>query len=149
MIKFLIVLTLIAPIFGKAQTTEDSVKATINQLFDGIRNADGSAVTGAFADSAVLQTIARNKEGKTYIRNEQVKGFGDFVSRLKKGTADEQIAFETIKIDGPLAIVWTPYKFFIDGKFSHCGVNSFQLVRLNGVWKIQYLINTRRTQGCD
>jgi len=54
-----------------------------------------------------------------------------------------------VKIDGPLAIVWTPYKFYFNGKFSHCGVNSFQLVRFNGVWKIQYLIDTRRRAGCE
>jgi hypothetical protein len=63
--------------------------------------------------------------------------------------ADERITFETIKIDGPLAVAWTPYKFYYEGKFSHCGVNSFQLVRLNGAWKIQYLIDTRRRTGCQ
>ena len=72
----------------------------------------------------------------------------DFVGHLKKDSADERIQFETIKIDGPLAIVWTPYNFYHNGKFSHCGVNSFQLVRFDGIWKIQYLIDTRRRTGC-
>jgi len=63
--------------------------------------------------------------------------------------ADERISFETIKIDGPLAIAWTPYKFYYEGKFSHCGVNSFQLVRVDNQWRIQYLIDTRRRQGCE
>lgn len=132
-----------------AQTTEDSVKASINQLFAGMKNSDAASIKGAFADSAILQTIGRSKEGKTIIRNEKIDDFAKSVSELKKGAADEQIVFETIKIDGPLAIVWTPYKFFFDGKFSHCGVNSFQLVRINGIWKIQYLIDTRRRQPCE
>ena len=82
------------------------------------------------------------------VRNEAVQGFVDFVSSQKKGAADERIEFEMIKIDGPLASVWAPYKFYFEGKFRHCGVNSFQLVRINGNWKIQYLIDTRRKTGC-
>ena len=62
---------------------------------------------------------------------------------------DERISFETVKVDGDLAIAWTPYKFYLGDQFSHCGVNSFQLVKLEGVWRIQYLIDTRRRQGCE
>ena len=127
-----------------AQSTEDSVKVAVNSIFTGMRNADGRLLRSAFADSAVLQTIARNKQGKTIIVTEKIEEFVDFISNLKKDSADERIRFETIKIDGPLAIVWTPYEFYYAGQFSHCGVNSFQLVRLDGNWKIQYLIDTRR-----
>jgi hypothetical protein len=134
---------------AKAQTAEDSVKAVVNQLFEGMKTANANLVTGAFGDSAVLQTIARSKEGKTIIRNQQVSAFADFVGKQKPGVADERIQFETIKIDGPLAIVWTPYKFYFNGQFSHCGVNSFQLVRFNGHWKIQYIIDTRRKDNCE
>jgi Putative lumazine-binding len=132
----------------RAQTTEDSVKAAVNQLFTGMKNADATLVETAFADSAILQTIGQ-REGKTFIRNEKVKEFGDFIRTQKKDAADERIQFETVKIDGALAIVWTPYKFYYNGQFSHCGVNSFQLVRLNGQWKIQYLIDTRRKEPCE
>ncbi|HEX7847836.1 MAG TPA: nuclear transport factor 2 family protein [Chitinophagaceae bacterium] len=131
-----------------AQTTEDSVKAAVNRLFIGMKNSDGVIVKNCFADSAVLQTIGRNKEGAIVVRNEMVEDFAKSLSGIPKGAADERISFETVKIDGPLAIAWTPYNFYYDGKFSHCGVNSFQLVRLNGEWKIQYLIDTRRKQGC-
>jgi hypothetical protein len=134
---------------AQAQTTEDSVKAAVNQLFEGMKNADAPLLMAAFADSAILQTIVTNREGKTVIRNEKISAFADFVGQQQKGAADERIQFETIKIDGPLAIVWTPYKFYYKGQFSHCGVNSFQLVRLNGQWKIQYIIDTRRKQGCE
>lgn len=132
-----------------AQTTQDSVKAAINKLFEGMKNSDAELIQTAFADSAVLQTISRNKDGKTIVRNEAVANFAASVSKLPKGAADERIVFDVVKIDGPLAIVWTPYKFYYNGNFSHCGVNSFQLVKLNGDWKIQYLIDTRRKKGCE
>ena len=147
--QFLIVLTLTAVIFSAhAQTPEDSVKAVINNMFLGMKNSDAGLIKSSFADSIVFQSIARNKEGLTVIRNESATDFITSISKLAPGAADERISFETIKIDGPLAIAWTPYKFYYNGQFSHCGVNSFQLVRFNGVWKIQYLIDTRRKTGC-
>jgi len=132
-----------------AQTTEDSVKAAVNLLFDGMKTSDAAKIQSAFSDSAILQTIGRLKEGSEGIKNESIKEFVASVSKLTKGDADERIVFETIKIDGPLASVWTPYKFYYKGQFSHCGVDSYQLVRIKGVWKIQYLIDTRRKQPCE
>lgn len=128
---------------------EDSVKAAVNQLFEGMKASDAAKVKSAFTDSAILQGFGKDQAGNTVIRNHQVAAFADFVGKQKPGAADEQISFGTIKIDGPLAIVWTPYKFYFNGTFSHCGVNSFQLVRLNGQWKIQYLIDTRRKDSCE
>lgn len=113
-----------------------------------MKNADQSLFKTVFSDNAILQTITSDKEGKTIVTSESVLEFGDFIAKVKKDSADERISFETIKIDGPLAIAWTPYHFYFNGKFSHCGVNSFQLVRINGEWKIQYIIDTRRRAGC-
>src|SRR5688572_7205885 len=132
----------------QGQSTEDSVKATINQLFTAMKNADSSLLMNAFADSAVLQTIG-SRAGKVIIRNEKVSSFAQQIKALPKGAADERITFQTILIDGPLAMVWTPYQFYYQDKFSHCGVNSFHLVRIDGRWKIQYLIDTRRREPCN
>lgn len=63
--------------------------------------------------------------------------------------ADEQIVFKDLKIDGPMAAVWTSFKLYFDGNFYSCGVNTFQLVKLAGEWKIQYILDTKRTSNCD
>ena len=104
-------------------------------------------VKSCFTENAVLQTIAK-KGDEIKVENEPVSEFVDFVSKQTVGDADEQIVFDDIKIDGPLAMVWTPYQFYYKGKFSHCGVNSFQLVKVISGWKIQYIIDTRRKEGC-
>lgn len=146
---FLIVLTMIScGSSANAQTAEDSVKSVINKMFVGMREADTAMIKGCFADSMIMQTISRNKEGNLIVRNESPSGFISFIAKEAKGNADERISFETVKVDGPLAMAWTPYNFYYKGQFSHCGVNSFQLVRFNGEWKIQYLVDTRRRQGC-
>ncbi len=146
---FFIVLTImLLRTTAGAQTAEDSVKAVINNMFTAMKNADPLLLKSSFADSMVLQTISRNKEGNLVVRNEAPSAFINFISKESPGNADERITFDVVKVDGPLAIAWTPYSFYYKGTFSHCGVNSFQLVRFNGEWKIQYLIDTRRKQGC-
>jgi hypothetical protein len=147
--KYILGLCLLLTIsFVKAQTPEDSVKSTVRQLFKAMLDADAVALNDCFADSAILQTIVKNKEGGVSVRNESVAAFAKTIGSLPKNMADERIVFDMVKVDADLAIVWTPYQFYRSGTFSHCGVNSFQLVRLNGKWKIQYLIDTRRRSGC-
>ncbi len=132
-----------------AQTGEDSAKATILNMFNGMRNADTALLRSAFAPAALLQTIIKNKEGVVSVRTQNLSDFIAFIGKPHKEVYDEQIKFEMIRIDDDLAVVWTPYKFYLGEKFSHCGVNSFQMVRINGIWKIQYLIDTRRKDRCD
>jgi len=131
----------------KAQSAEDSVKATINKLFAAMKNGESKALLECFTDSAILQSVAE-KEGKVSVRTEVIKEFADFVGTQKQGDADERISFDMVKTDGALAIAWTPYQFYYKGQFSHCGVDSYQLVRINGEWKIQYIIDTRRKTNC-
>ena len=133
----------------RAHSAEDSVKAVVNQLFAAMKGANAAMLKEAFADSAVLQTIRRKQDGTFFVQNEKVGDFVEQIGKAKKDSLDERITFEIVKVDGPLAIAWTPYKFYYAGNFSHCGVNSFQLVRINGRWKIQFLIDTRRRQGCE
>lgn len=148
-ILILLTATIFISTIIKAQSAEDSVKAIVNQLFTSMRNIDVTKLKEAFADGAVLQTISRKQDGSFFVQDEKINDFAENIGKAKKDSLDEQIVFETIKIEGPLASVWAPYKFYYAGKFSHCGVDSFQLVRINGRWKIQFLIDTRRRQGCD
>lgn len=134
---------------ANAQSAEDSVKAAVNQLFTAMKNSDSVLLASSFADKAILQTIVTTKTGKVEIGNESVPSFAGAVAKMANGDADERIQFDVIKIDGPLALVWAPYKFYYKGKFSHCGVDSFQMLKVNGKWQIQYLIDTRRIQSCD
>jgi hypothetical protein len=134
---------------GFAQTEEDAVKNAVNKLFIAMKSSDARGLKESFADSAILQSLVKNKEGNFIVKDEKIQEFIDAVSKLPAGDADERIQFETIKIDGPLAIVWAPYKFYYKGKFSHCGVDSFQMAKTNGTWKIQILIDTRRKENCE
>ncbi|SOD20256.1 nuclear transport factor 2 family protein [Pedobacter xixiisoli] len=133
-----------------AQNTEESsIKKTINQLFDGMRKSDSTLVRNAFNQGAILQTIANTKEGRTVVRSSDVNAFIASIAKPHPEIYDERITFTKILIDDNLASVWTDYKFYIGKRFSHCGVNSFQLVKTENGWKTVYLIDTRRKENCN
>jgi hypothetical protein len=132
-----------------AQTTTDSVKTAVNNLFTAMLQSDSVALTNCFASGAVLQTIVKDKQGATSVRSEPISAFAASISKVPKEAVDERITFDVVKVDGDLAIAWTPYKLYFKQQFIHCGVNSFQLVRLAEGWKIQYIIDTRRKEGCE
>ncbi len=142
-ISLFIVLLFFGVAFGQNHE-ENDIKGTINQFFDGMKNVDSAAIKNSFSHNAVMQTI----NSKSEVYSEDFKQFSASISKFEKGDLDERIVFESIHIDGSLASVWTPYQFFFKGKFSHCGVNNFVLVKQNGSWKIQYIIDTRRKENC-
>lgn len=45
-----------------------------------------------------------------------------------------------VRVSGSVATVWAPYDFYLDGAFSHCGVDTFQLVLEQGEWKVLSLV---------
>ena len=148
--KALLVITLtITFVNASAQPEEDAIKAAITAMFNGMRTSDTALIRSVFSSSAIMQTIGRNREGATVVRTDKVDSFIVSIGRPHAEIYDERISFESIKTDGLLASVWTPYKFYLGEKFLHCGVNSFQLVKTNGKWLIQYLIDTRRRETCD
>ena len=134
---------------AKAQTAEDSVKATVKLFFEGMKKQDTTLIKSMMTEGVIFQTISRNKEGAMVVKTENVSDFFAAVAKPSKDVLDERITFDVVRVDGALASVWTPYRFYMGEKFMHCGANSFQMVRLDGKWKIQYLIDTRRKQGCD
>jgi len=54
----------------------------------------------------------------------------------------------TVLIRGPMAVVWGAFDFWIDGEFSHCGVNAVDLVKVDGDWKVANLMWTTEREGC-
>jgi hypothetical protein len=143
--KYFFALLLLTSLKLQAQPYED-VKVPIKALFNGMRKSDTAMIRSAFTSNAILQTITKNKEGLVGVQTGNINEFIASIGKPRTDILDERIQYDAIKVDAELAIVWTPYKFYIGSKYSHCGVNSFQLVKINGSWKIQYLIDTRRKQ---
>lgn len=140
----IVIVTLLLSALSFGQSTHEEIEKPIRDLFLAMKNADSGLLKSSLTETAVLQTLTR--EGS--VKNEDIKDFISSISKAGKGDLDERITIESIQVDGNLASVFTPYQFYYKGKFSHCGANSFQLVQQNKVWKIQYIIDTRRKENC-
>ncbi len=133
----------------QAQTPDvDAVKETINTMFDGMRAADSAMVASAFIKDAPMHTIFTNQAGEVVRAIGSLNQFLNAVGTPHEEVWDEHILSFNVQIDGDLASVWTPYKFYLGERFSHCGVNSFQMAKLSGEWKIIYIVDTRRGTDC-
>ncbi len=127
-----------------------AVKEAIETFFEGFHNQDSTIIKKAVSDTIVLQTVARDKKEGEYVRSDKFQDFLKSIVGIPKTTKfKEKIKSYNIQIDGAMAHAWTPYEFWINDEFHHCGVNSFQLFKDTGRWKIIYLIDTRRKEGCD
>ncbi|HSK17790.1 MAG TPA: nuclear transport factor 2 family protein [Longimicrobiales bacterium] len=139
--------TLAAPAAAQqdTQTDEQAVRAVVDRLFDGMRSRDTTMMRSVFADEAQFYRL--DGEGKVHISTPS-----EFITSISRAPAglllDEVLADVEIRIDGPLASVWTYYDFFAGDDFSHCGYDAFQMLKVQGEWKIVALADSRRQEDC-
>ncbi|GHG08270.1 hypothetical protein [Thalassotalea marina] len=115
----------------------------INNMFDAMREHDGEKLLAQFVEGAMLERAHKDNS----IKQTELAKFAAFVSQTDKHL-DEHLFNVTIKTSDNLASAWTPYAFYLDGKLSHCGVNSFQMIKQNNQWKIRYLIDNQHLGDC-
>lgn len=145
----LILCAISSNLFAQKSDTEH-VQKTIETFFEGFHQKDSLMIKQTVSENIILQTIAKSAEGEAYVRTDDFRGFLMSVVGIPDSTQfQEKIKGYSVQVDGPMANAWTPYEFWLNGTFSHCGVNSFQLFKVGDHWKIIYLIDTRRKEGCD
>lgn len=126
------------------------VKATVDTFFEGFHKGDTTLMKSVMMDKIIMQTAYKNKEGKDVLVNDEPRKLVNAIAnRPSDQKWDERLLDYKIQVDGNMANAWTPYEFWFNGEFSHCGVNSFQLFKEGEQWKIIYLIDTRRKSGCN
>ena len=123
------------------------VKATIATLFDGMRAGDSTMVRSTFHPDMRLNTVAQDGEGYRLVGGDAER-FLQAVGTPHDEAWDERIGEIDVRVDAGLATAWMAYRFYVGDTFSHCGVNSMQLARLDGRWQIVSLVDTRR-QACE
>lgn len=149
--RVIIFLVLLISATLTAQNSEEiQVKQAIDTFFEGFHKGDTMLMKSVMYGKFPTQTTFKDKDGKSVLVTEEssklIQAIGNRPADQKW---DERLLDYNIQVDGTMANVWTPYEFWFNDQFSHCGVNSFQLFNDNGNWKIIYLIDTRRKEGCN
>jgi hypothetical protein len=128
--------------FSFAQESE--IQMTIGKFFNAFHQRDSIALKKVCSENLVLHSISESeKESKFSIQkaSDFYKSIATIPLTMK---FEEKILSFKVQIDGSMAHVWTPYEFYVNDKLSHSGVNSFQLYKENEVWKVVYILDTRR-----
>lgn len=149
--KLLIIATLFLATNGLvAQDAEkEKVKKVVVGFFEAFHQQDSVAMKSFMADDVVLQTTGRSKEGKTMFQTTPIaRLYESIVSIPDSIQFEEKLTSWSIQVDRTMANAWVGYEFWLNGQFSHCGINSFQMVNFDGEWKVIYLIDTRGRAGC-
>lgn len=130
-----------------ATPEEAEVLEVLDRLFDGMRARDGETVASAFHPQAALAVAP---EGAPPGTPPTVTPASDFVASVGAGGPPfhEPYFAPEVRIDGNLAHVWTFFRFYAGDQFSHCGTNSFQLLRSQEGWSIVFAAYSRQTVDC-
>lgn len=144
-----ILLIILVPLLSYSQSSENvNIKTTIETFFDGFHQKDSLLMRSVLHESFKLESVAI-RDNKVSKRDLNGKEFISAVAQRSDSPVwKEKLLSYEIKIDGPLANAWVKYEFWIDNKFSHCGVNSIHLLKDGLKWKI-FSISDSRRKNCN
>jgi len=117
-----------------AAAERDSVLKIVQAFFDTMTRNDIEGARHVLQPQGRFHAM-RMKDGKPDVHafsNEEY--FADLQASKQKYR--ERIWNPEVRINGLTASVIAPYDFWIDGKFSHCGVDTFDLIKTEEGWKI-------------
>ena len=124
------------PIPGEAD--RQAILAVVQAFFDTMAAKDATT-----ARQQILLPEGRfhvvgdqsGKAGKSRIRTFTVEEYL-FDLPVMKSRVRERMWNPDVRIRGSIAHVWTPYDFWTDGRLSHCGIDSFDLIKTDQGWRI-------------
>ena len=124
---------------------EIEVKQVVDDFFIGLHNRDTLMFKKSCHPTINMQTIGKDKAQNNILVLEDFNKFMKGIISIPENVVlFEKLLDYKIQIDGPLAHVWTPYEFYVNGKLSHSGVNSFTLFKEKETWQIIHIIDTRK-----
>ena len=140
------VLFFLRPAMAQVETESEDVLAVVQTFFDAMNAADSVASSSVLLAQGHLYATVLG-ESDVVVRHTL---FSEYLASISKGSNVylERMWNPEVTIKQWLASVTTPYDFHIDGKFSHCGTDIFNLVKIQGAWKIASAIYTVERSDC-
>jgi hypothetical protein len=123
-----------APSHAQSSADRDAVLAALQVFFDTMTARDVEGARGILVPQGrfhVMDLVKPKGEPRSLANEEYLA-----LLQSSKQTMRERIWNPDVRVHGPIASVWTPYDFWIDGKLSHCGVDAFELIKTTDGWKV-------------
>jgi hypothetical protein len=130
-----------------SKTADAQAVQVIDRLWEAVRTKNADAIRLLFTPEGQLVTVTKPRAGEDLSKT-RVFTQADFAKMIVAGKGEfiERMPQPEVKIFGDAAIVFGRYTFHVDGKFSHCGTNTFNLVRTTDGWKIAGGVSTMESQ---
>lgn len=122
----------------------------IEKLWAGMKAKSAEQIKAVFMPGGQLVAIDKPRDGKVISTTRVLSGdqFAKMISEAKAPEFIESMPQPSVHVDGDVAIVTGRYTFTVGGNFSHCGTNTFNLVRTANGWMIANGASTLEFQ-CD
>jgi hypothetical protein len=128
-----------------AQQEKSAVLTVVKKVFDGMRTRDTTLMRAQFAPGAQLVGVDA-KSGTPALKTMDPSSWLGAVAKATGPAWDERIFDPVVEQDDNIAHVWAYYEFWRGPTLSHCGYDSFFLVKLGDGWKVTQVADTRRTE---
>jgi hypothetical protein len=111
-----------------------AVLAVVQKFFDAMAAADAEALRSTSLPTFQFHAVRSDAKGTAVSR----RTLDEFATQIadSKGRLLERMWDATVLVHERIAMVWTPYDFHRDGKFTHSGIDIFTLARTDAGWKI-------------
>lgn len=122
---------------ASAQHSDDAKAAVgvVNQLFTEMAAANPAGILALHTPTSDLAAVFKQRDGKTRYQSINGEAFSKMFTDKTKLMREEMYE-PKVEVHGDWAMVWGRYVFFDGDKLLHCGINQFNLIRIDGVWKI-------------
>ena len=120
-----------------------AILSVVQSLFDALAERDGDALRALLHPDVVMRSVEVAGDGERSIATSTLD---DLVARVEgsEEVLTERMFDPEVRISGDLAMVWTPYDFYVGDTLSHCGADVFVLVREDDTWLVTGLSWTRQ-----
>jgi hypothetical protein len=138
----------VAGVLAQGGDDKKAALSVVNQLFAEMAAANPAGILALHTPTSDLAGVFRIKEGKTRYQSINGEKFSQMFTDKTK-VMKEEMYDPKIEVSGDWAMVWGRYVFFVGDKLSHCGINQFNLVRIDGAWKIANGASTIDPTDCS
>ena len=117
--------------------------ATVQKFFDAMSAKDAATIHALFAPDAAITAVLPDGS----VSKSTSAAFEERLATSKEAWL-ERIWDAKVLEHGSIAVVWAPYDFHRAGKFTHCGIDNFELVKMDSKWRIAGVIFTVEKENC-
>jgi hypothetical protein len=132
---------------SKQADDEKAVLAATDRFMIAISTGDTEALGKIFTPEAVTFRALKKKDGPPEVVARPQSYWSD-PGRNEGRKLHERFWSPTVLLRDSIAVVWAPYEFKINGETSHCGIDVFNFVKLEGEWRVANAMWTVEPEGC-